>query len=236
MFQDDLFWKSLSVTLYFTLVSVPLSLAISFAVALLMNVKVRGIAVFRTLFYMPSIVPAVASAVLWVWVFNSEFGLLNFLLRALGLPKVLWLQDPSTAMPALILMSLWGIGGTMVIYLAGLQGIPQHLYEAAEIDGANYWNRFRHVTIPMMSPVIFFNLVIGLIAALQTFTQGYLITRGGPQNATLFYGLYIYRSAFQNFKMGYAAALSLVLFTLVLLLSLFVFRQLGRLVYYEEAR
>ncbi len=236
MLQDDLFWKSLSVTLYFTLVSVPLSLAISFAVALLMNVKVRGIAFFRTLFYMPSIVPAVASAVLWVWVFNSEFGLLNSMLRALGLPKVLWLQDPATAMPALILMSLWSIGGTMVIYLAGLQGIPQHLYEAAEIDGANYWSRFRHVTIPMMSPVIFFNLVIGLIAALQTFTQGYLITRGGPQNATLFYGLYIYRSAFQNFKMGYAAALSLVLFTLVLLLSLFVFRQLGRLVYYEEAR
>jgi multiple sugar transport system permease protein len=236
MFQDDLFWKSLSVTLYFTVVSVPLSLGISFAVALLMNVKVRGIAFFRTLFYMPSIVPAVASAVLWVWVLNSEFGLLNFLLRALGLPKVLWLQDPTWAMPALILMSLWGIGGTMVIYLAGLQGIPQHLYEAAEIDGANYWNRFRHVTIPMMSPVIFFNLVIGLIAALQTFTQGYLITRGGPQNSTLFYGLYIYRSAFQDFKMGYAAALSLVLFTLVLLLSLFVFRHLGRLVYYEESR
>ncbi|HJZ49433.1 MAG TPA: sugar ABC transporter permease [Roseiflexaceae bacterium] len=236
MFQDELFWKSLSVTLYFTLVSVPLSLAISFAVALLMNVKVRGIAVFRTLFYLPSIVPAVASAVLWVWVLNSEFGLLNFLLRTLGLPKVLWLQDPHTAMPSLILMSLWGIGGTMVIYLAGLQGIPQHLYEAAEIDGANYWNRFRHVTIPMMSPVIFFNLVIGLIAALQTFTQGYLITRGGPQNSTLFYGLYIYRSAFQDYKMGYAAALSWVLFTLVLLLSLFVFRHLGRLVYYEESR
>ena len=236
MIQDDLFWKSLSVTLYYTLVSVPLSLIISFAVALLMNVNVRGIAVFRTLFYLPSIVPAVASAVLWVWVFNSEFGLLNFLLRALGLPKVLWLQDPITAMPALIIMSLWSIGGTMVIYLAGLQGIPQHLYEAAEIDGANYWNRFRHVTIPMMSPVIFFNLVIGLITALQTFTQGYLITRGGPQNATLFYGLYIYRSAFQHFKMGYAASLSLVLFLLVLLLSLFVFRHLGRLVYYEESR
>jgi multiple sugar transport system permease protein len=236
MLQDDLFWKSLTVTLYYTLVSVPLSLIISFAVALLMNVNVRGIAVFRTLFYLPSIVPAVASAVLWVWVFNSEFGLLNFLLRALGLPKVLWLQDPTTAMPALIIMSLWSIGGTMVIYLAGLQGIPQHLYEAAEIDGANYWNRFRHVTIPMMSPVIFFNLVIGLITALQTFTQGYLITRGGPQNATLFYGLYIYRSAFQFFKMGYAASLSLVLFLLVLLLSLFVFRHLGRLVYYEESR
>src|SRR5262245_8684824 len=236
MLQDDLFWQSLKVTFYYTIVSVPLSLVLSFAVAMLMNVKVRGISFFRVLFYMPSIVPAVANAVLWVWVLNSEFGLLNVLMRALGLPKVLWLQDPAWAMPSLILMSLWAVGGAMVIYLAGLQGIPQHLYEAAEIDGANYWNRFRHVTIPMMSPVIFFNLVIGLIAALQTFTQGYLITRGGPQNATLFYGLYIYRSAFQDFKMGYAAALSLVLFTLVLLLSLFVFRHLGRLVYYEESR
>jgi multiple sugar transport system permease protein len=236
MIQDDLFWKSLGVTLYYTLVSVPLSLVLSFAVALLMNVQVRGIAWFRTLFYMPSIVPAVANAVLWVWVLNSEFGLLNVLLRWLGLPKVLWLQDPNWAMPSLIVMSLWAVGGAMVIYLAGLQGIPQHLYEAAEIDGANTWNRFRHVTIPMMSPVIFFNLVIGLIGALQTFTQGYLITQGGPQNSTLFYGLHIYRSAFRDFKMGYAAALSWVLFALVLVLSLFVFRYLGNLVYYEESR
>ncbi len=124
----------------------------------------------------------------------------------------------------------------MIIFLAGLQGIPQHLYEAAEIDGANYWQRFRYVTIPSMSPVIFFNLVIGLIGALQTFVPGYLMTQGGPQNSTLFYGLYIFRSAFRDFKMGYAAALSLVLFTIVLLLSIFVFRYLGRLVYYEEAR
>lgn len=236
MAQNDLFWKSLLVTFYFTLISVPLSLALSFAVAMLMNVKVRGIAFFRMLFYMPSIVPAVANAVLWVWVFNSEFGLLNVALGWLGLPKVLWLQDPSWAMPALILMSMWGIGGSMVVYLAGLQGIPQHLYEAAEIDGANYWHRFRHVTIPMMSPVIFFNLVMGLIAALQTFTQGYLMTKGGPQNATLFYGLYIYQSAFRDFKMGYAAALSWVLFAIVLAFSLFVFRYLGRMVHYEEPR
>jgi multiple sugar transport system permease protein len=211
MLQNDLFWKSLGVTFYFTLVSVPLSLALSFAVAMLMNVKVRGIAFFRVLFYMPSIVPAVANAVLWVWVLNSEFGLLNVLMRWLGLPKVLWLQDPAWAMPSLILMSLWGIGGAMVIYLAGLQGIPQHLYEAAEIDGANYWNRFRHVTIPMMSPVIFFNLVIGLVAALQTFTQGYLITKGGPQNSTLFYGLYIYRSAFVGAVWNRAGALAVYL-------------------------
>ena len=236
MLYDDLFWKSLSVTFYYTLVSVPLSLAFSFALALLVNVNVRGIAIFRMLFYLPSIVPLVVSAVLWLWIFNSELGLLNALFHWVGLPKVLWLQDSNWAMPALIIMSLWTVGGGMVIFLAGLQGIPAHLYEAAEIDGANYWQRFWNVTIPMMSPVIFFNLVIGLINALQNFVPGYLMTQGGPQNSTLFYGLYIFRSAFRDFKMGYAAALSWVLFAIVLALSVFVFRYLGRLVYYEEAR
>jgi multiple sugar transport system permease protein len=236
MLYDDLFWKSLSVTFYFTLVSVPLSLAFSFALALLVNVNVRGIAIFRMLFYLPSIVPLVVSAVLWLWIFNSELGLLNAVFHWVGLPKVLWLQDSNWAMPALIIMSMWTVGGGMVIFLAGLQGIPVHLYEAAEIDGANYWQRFWNVTIPMMSPVIFFNLVIGLIAALQNFVPGYLMTQGGPQNSTLFYGLYIFRSAFRDFKMGYAAALSWVLFAIVLVLSVFVFRYLGRLVYYEEGR
>jgi multiple sugar transport system permease protein len=236
MLQEDLFWKSLGVTFYFTFVSVPLSLAVSFAVALIVNVNIRGIAFFRLLFYLPSIVPLVVNAVLWLWIFNSELGLLNAALNWFGLPKILWFQDSNWAMPALILMSMWGIGGAMMIFLAGLQGIPQHLYEAAEIDGANYWGRFRHVTIPMMSPVIFFNLVIGLIGALQTFVPGYLMTQGGPQNSTLFFGLYIFRSAFRDFKMGYASALSWVLFAIMLLLSVFVFRYLGRLVYYEEAR
>jgi multiple sugar transport system permease protein len=234
MLKDPLFWQSLKVTAYFTLVSVPLFQGLAFAVALLMNVKVRGITIFRTVYYLPSIVPVVANALLWAWVFNSDFGLLNAALRTLGLPKVLWLQDPSWAMPALITMSLWGLGGAMLIYLAGLQGVPQQLYEAAEIDGANHWNRFRHVTIPMMSPVIFFNLVLGLIGALQTFTQGYIITNGGPQNSTLFYALYLYRRAFTDFKMGYAAALAWVLFTIVLVLSLLVFRYLGRQVHYED--
>jgi len=236
MLHDDLFWKSLGVTFYFTLVSVPLSLVLSFVIALLVNVNVRGISIFRMLFYLPSIVPLVVNAVLWLWIFNSELGLLNAVIHWFGLPKVLWLQDSNWAMPALILMSQWSIGGSMIIFLAGLQGIPEHLYEAAEIDGATYWQRFWNVTIPMMSPVIFFNLVIGLIGALQTFVQGYLMTQGGPQDSTLFYGLYIFRSAFRDFKMGYAAALSWVLFAIVLLLSVFVFRYIGRLVYYEEAR
>jgi multiple sugar transport system permease protein len=236
MLHDDLFWKSLAVTFYFTLVSVPLSLVLSFAVAMLVNVNLRGISLFRMLFYLPSIVPLVVNAVLWLWIFNSELGLLNAVLHWFGIPKVLWFQDSNWAMPALIIMSQWSIGGSMIIFLAGLQGIPQHLYEAAEIDGANYWQRFWNVTIPMMSPVIFFNLVIGLIGALQTFVPGYLMTQGGPQNSTLFYGLYIFRSAFRDFKMGYAASLSLILFAIVLVLSLFVFRYLGRLVYYEESR
>ena len=234
MFQEPLFWQSLKVTFYFTLVSVPLFQVAALAVALLMNVNVRGISVFRTIYYLPSIVPLVANAMLWAWILNSDFGLLNAVLRYFGLPKVLWLQDPRWAMPALITMSLWGIGGAMLIYLAGLQGVPQQLYEAAELDGANFWHRFRHVTIPMLSPVIFFNLLMGLIGALQTFTQGYIITDGGPQNSTLFYALYLYRRAFTDFRMGYAAALAWVLFMIVLVLSVFVFRYLGQQVHYEE--
>lgn len=234
MLDDPLFWKSLRVTFYFTAVSTPLFQLLSFATALLLNASLRGIALFRTIFYLPTIVPVVASSVLWAWVFNSEFGLLNSLLRGIGLPKVLWLQDPHWAMPALIAMVLWGFGGTMIIYLAGLQGIPTHLYEAADIDGATAWQKLIDVTIPMMSPVIFFNLVLGLIFALQTFTQGYIITNGGPQNSTLFYALYLYRRAFTDFRMGYAAALAWVLFAIVLALSLLVFRFFGRMVYYED--
>jgi multiple sugar transport system permease protein len=234
MWEDKLFWKSLRVTFYFLFVSVPLFQLISFGVALLLNVRVRGMSFFRTAYYLPTIVPLVASSVLWAWVFNSEFGLLNAALRKFGISKILWLQDPTWAMPALIVMSLWVFGGTMIIYLAGLQGIPQHLYEAAELDGAGPWNKLLNITIPMMSPVIFFNLVLGLIGALQTFTQAYVITNGGPQNSTLFYALYIYRRAFTDFKMGYASALAWVLFGIVLAFSILIFRSFGRMVYYED--
>ena len=234
LFKDPLFWQSLKVTAIYTLISVPLFQALAFAVALLINVRVRGIAIFRTIYYLPSIVPVVANAMLWAWVFNSDFGLLNAALRAVGLPKILWLQDPAFALPALITMSLWGVGGAMLIYLAGLQGVPQQLYEAAEIDGASLWRRFVHVTLPMMSPVLFFNFLMGLIGALQTFTQGYIMTNGGPQNATLFYALYLYRRAFTDFRMGYASALAWVLFAIVLAISILVFRSFGRQVYYED--
>jgi multiple sugar transport system permease protein len=232
--SDPLFWQSLKVTTVYTIVSVPLSLALAFLLALLLNAKVRGIAVFRTLYYLPSIVPAVANAVLWAWILNSEFGLLNAGLHTIGLPKILWLQEPEWALPALILMSLWGLGGAMVIFLAGLQGIPNEFYEAAEIDGAGPWAKLWHVTVPLMSPVTFFNLVMGIIGTFQIFTAGYLITNGGPQNATLFYVLYLYRNGFLYLDMGYAAALAWVLFFIIMVLTAFVFKGVGSRVYYEQ--
>lgn len=235
MLHDKLFWQALKVTTNYTIISVPLGLVLGFMLALLMNTRVRGITVFRTIYYLPSIVPAVANAVLWAWILNSEFGLLNVLLRSVGLQKIRWLQEPRWALPALILMSLWGLGGGMVIYLAGLQGIPDVFYEAAEIDGAGSWAKLRHVTIPLMSPVIFFNLVMGVIGTFQIFTAGYLITNGGPQNATLFYVLYLYRNAFQYLSMGYAAALAWMLFLIIMALTVLIFRGLGSQVYYEEA-
>ena len=234
MIDDPLFWKSLRVTFAFVFIFVPVFQLLSFAISLLLNASARGISFFRTAYYLPTIVPIVASSVLWSWVFNSEFGLLNSVLRRFGFPKILWLQDPDYALFSIIVMSLWTFGGTMVIYLAGLQGIPQHLYEAAAIDGAGPWRKLRDVTVPMMSPVIFFNLVLGFINALQTFTQAFIITDGGPQNSTLFFALYLYRKAFRDFAMGYAAALAWVLFGIVLLFSLLLFRSFGRMVYYED--
>jgi len=236
LFEDELFLQSLKVTTMYTLVAVPLGLVLSFFIALLLNNRIRGISIYRTIYYLPSIVPAVASAVLWAFILNSEFGLLNAGLRAVGLPKILWLQEPEWALPALILMSLWGLGATMVIYLAGLQGIPDVYYEAAEIDGAGAGSKLLNVTIPLLSPVIFFNLVMGIIASFQIFTAGYLITSGGPQNATLFYVLYLYRAGFLHLKMGYAAALAWVLFIIIMGLTVLIFKYVGSMIYYEDTR
>lgn len=233
MFSDKLFWKSLEVTSMYTFVSVPLGLVLSFLLALLINTKVRGIALFRTIYYLPTIVPAVASAVLWAWILNTDFGLLNGLLNYFGIAKIAWLQEPEWALPALILMSLWGVGSAMIIFLAGLQGIDDIYYEAAKMDGAGRWGQMWHITIPMMSSVIFFNLVLGIIGSFQVFTAGYLITAGGPQNATLFFVLYLYRQGFQYLKMGYAAALSWVLFFIILIFTAIIFGTVGRKVYYQ---
>jgi multiple sugar transport system permease protein len=234
LFTDPILPQSLKATFLYTFLSVPLGLMLSFFLASLINSKVRGIAVFRTIYYLPSIVPAVANALLWAWMLNTEFGLVNVFIRALGGSKIPWLQNVSWAIPSFVLISLWGVGNSMITFLAGLQGIPDIYYEAAEIDGAGRWTKLRHITLPLMSPIIFFNLVIGFINSFQVFIIGYLITDGGPQNSTLFLVLYIYRTAFQSQNMGYASTLSWVLFLILLALSFIVFKFIGNRVYYEN--
>ncbi len=250
MAHDDRFWKSLSVTLLYTLFSVPLGVAGSLALALLLNTKIRGQSVFRTLFYLPAVASAVAASLIWLRLFNPESGLLNYILGALHLNPVMhalgltdpskgyvnWLGSEKTALGSLVIMSLWGIGGGMVIYLAGLQGIPQSYYEAAEIDGASVWQRFRHVTLPLLTPTIFFTLIMGIIGSFQVFTQGFVMTQGGPNNATLFYVLYLYQNAFQFLKMGYASALAWVLFLIILAFTAVQMKMSGWVHYEGEAK
>ena len=234
LFDDPLLPKSLKATVEYTFISVPVGLVFAFFLASLINSKIRGIAIFRTIYFLPSIVPLVATAVLWAWLLNTEFGLVNFVIRELGFSKKPWLQDPGWALWSFILISTWGIGGPMIIFLAGLQGIPDVYYEAADIDGAGRAAKLWYITLPIMSPIIFFNFVIGLINSFQVFVQALLITNGGPENSTLFLVLYIYRTAFQSQNMGYAATLSWLLFFILLILSFIVFRYLGSRVYYEN--
>ena len=233
-FQDPRFWISLRVTLYYSALAVPTGLVIAFILALFLNADIRARAFFRTMFYLPSVTAGVATAFLWAYLLNPSNGLVNTLLGFIGIKGPGWLFSRQWAVPALVLMSWWGVGGTVVIYLAGLQAVPQHLYEAAEIDGASSWSRLLHVTIPMMSPTIFFTMVMGVIGSFQMFTTAYVITNGGPADATLFYILYLFRHAFQNFNMGYASALAWVLFVLVLAITLAQLKLSGRWVYYES--
>jgi multiple sugar transport system permease protein len=234
--NDPLFWQSLKVTAIYASVSLPLGLVLSLGLALLMNQDIAGVEFWRTVYYLPSVISGVAVATLWAWLFNPEFGLINGLLGFLGIPGVDWLFDKRTALPALIIMSLWSIGGNLVIYLSGLQSIPTELYEAAEIDGASGWRKLISVTLPLLSPVIFFNLVMGIIGVFQWFTEPYVMTRGGPQHSTLSYQLNLYRNAFSYFKMGYASALAWILFLIIALLTLLVFRSSPLWVHYEAAR
>jgi multiple sugar transport system permease protein len=231
--KEKYFWHSLRVTVTFAITAVPLGIIGSFLLAMLLNQRVKGIAFFRTCFYMPTIVPAVASAILWGWLLNPDYGLVNALLKSLSLPTSRFLNDPGSALGSLVLMSLWGIGGGMVIYLAGLQGIPESLYEAAKIDGANELQLFRHITMPMMTSTIFFNLVIGLIGTFQYFVTAFVLTQGGPLKATYFYNLMLYERAFRFTQMGMAAAMAWFLLVVVLVLTLLVFRSSSLWVYYE---
>jgi multiple sugar transport system permease protein len=231
--SDPLVWQSLKVTLFYATGAVPLQLLGSLLLALLMNQKLPAIAGFRTIYYMPSVIAGVPVALLWMWIFNPEFGIVNEALAWFGIDGPQWLFSETWVVPAFVLMSVWTIGAPMVIYLAGLQGIPQHLYEAAEIDGAGPWAKFAHVTLPMISPIIFFNTVMQIIVSFQIFTPAYVMTRGGPANASLFVGLYLYNNAFRYFQMGYAAALAWLVFVIIMALTLIVIRTSPYWVYYE---
>jgi len=230
---DELFVKSLYNTAYFTFIGVPLQLIVALLLATILNVPFRGVSLYRAAFYVPSITPLVASVVMWMWIFNPEYGIVNSILQFVGVPHQLWLLDPVQVKPVFIFMSLWGVGNQMVIFLAGLQSVPESLLEAASLDGANAWQRARHIVIPMISPVIFFNLIVGIIGSFQVFTSAFLATDGGPDNASLFYVLYLYQSAFRFLRMGYASTLAWVLFVIILIFTLLQFRIADRWVYYE---
>lgn len=234
--EDPLFWKSLHNTLYYTVLAVPLGLTVSILIALLLHQQVPGTPIFRTIFFLPSIVPIVASAMLWLWVLNPESGLINSLLRGwLGVEGPGWLSDEHWSKPSLVIMSFWALGGAIVIFLAGLAEVPAELYEVAAIDGAGAWKRFRNVTLPMLSPTILFNLVMGLIGSFQYFTQVYVMTagRGTPVDSTMFYALYLYRNAFYYLRMGYASAMAWMLFVVILIATVGVMITSRRWVHYH---
>ncbi len=230
---DPLFWHSLGVTFKFALTAIPLGVVAGVTLALLLNLNLRGMGVYRTIFFLPSILPTVATSVVFLWLFNPEIGLINRLLRDVGVTGPEWLQSPQWALPSLVLMSLWAVGGSMVIYLAGLKDIPAHLYEAATIDGASGWQRLRHVTLPLLSPVIFFNLIMGVIGVFQYFTEAYIMTQGGPDDSTHFYALYLFERAWKYLDMGYASAMAWVLFLVIMAITGALFWTQRRWVHYE---
>jgi multiple sugar transport system permease protein len=243
LFADKLFWHSLRVTFTYAVLYVPLLLTLALGIALLLNQRLRGMHVFRTVFFLPTILPAIASVILWWYLFNKDYGLINTVLGLFGVRGPAWLEVSETALWAVIVIALWGFGHTMVIFLAGLQGVPQELYEAAEIDGAGQLAKFRNVTLPMISPVMFFNLTIGTIGALQVFTPAFVlgsvisgIGMSGPGNSLLFYALYLYNNAFRFLQMGYAAALAWFLFVVIVLITLVHFAVGRRWVHYGGGR
>jgi multiple sugar transport system permease protein len=236
MVSDRVFWQSVSNTLLFNLLALPLGLVAALALALLLNQPVRLRGIFRAVYYLPSLVPAVAGAMVWLWILNGRIGLLNQGLMALGIahpPQ--WLADPAWTKPSLALLSVWGCGNTVVIYLAALQGVPRTLLEAAMIDGASAWRRLFHITLPAISPVIYFNLLIGIIGGLQVFTASFVMmtSPGGPERSVLFYAIYIYQNAFEYRHMGYASAMAWILCLLILALTWATSRLSRSLVHYQ---
>jgi multiple sugar transport system permease protein len=232
LWHDALFWRSLRNTLYYAALALPAGLGVSLGLAILLNRPVRGQAIYRTIIFLPSLVPVVASAMVWLWLFNQKLGLINQLLGGIGIDGPGWLTDGHWAMPALALMSLWSVGNTVIIFLAGLQDVPQSLYEAAEIDGVNAWQRLWNVTIPTISPVIFFNLIMAIIGTWQVFTIPYIMTGGGADYSTLFYSMYLYNNAFNYLRMGYAGAMAWIQLLIIMGLTALAFWSAKRWVHY----
>jgi len=236
MFTDDtLFRTALAVTFGYVLLSVPLQLVVGLLLALLLNASLRGMNLFRTIFYLPAVLSGVAVSLMWIWILHPDLGVVNGLLGLVGIQGPGWFWDQRWALPSVVLMRLWGVGGGAVIYLAGLQNIPPHLYEAADIDGASAWRKFWSITLPLLTPTLFFQLITIMIDAFRVFTEAYVITKGGPLNATYFYMLYLYEEAFQNFNMGYASALGWVLTIITAAAALILFRTSSRWVFYEDS-
>jgi multiple sugar transport system permease protein len=233
--RDEMFVIVIRNTLFMVIVGVPIALVVAFLLASLLNNPVRLRPVFRTIFFIPSIVPAVATAMVWLWIYNTQWGMINTFLASQGLPIIPFLSDPNLAKPSLIIINCWAQGGSIVIFLAALQDVPRTLYEAALVDGAGSWQRFWNITIPMCTPAILFVLITDLIGTFQSFTLPWLLTEGGPNNATELYGLYLYRNAFRFFKMGYASALAWILFLVIVIFTILVFRSSARWVYYGGA-
>lgn len=236
LLSDNLFWQSVRVTSIYALAVVPLWLVNSLALAILMNQNLKGMHLFRTIYYLPAMLSGVAVSMLWIWLLNQRYGLVNMLLGLIGIQGPNWLRDPRWALPSIIMVSQWSVGWYLPIWLGALQGIPTELYEAAEIDGSNWWDKIRHITVPMLSPVIFYNLVMNIIWATQLFTEVFMMTGGGPRFATLSYMLYLYQNAFSYNKMGLATAMSWLLFMAVLLLTIVAFKSSPMWVYYEAER
>jgi len=231
--QDPHFFASVRATAYFVVLSVPSNLLFAFGIAILLNRKMVGRSLFRAIFYLPSIVPFVASAFVWLLLFNPDFGLANQILRNLGLPTSMFFLGRNSVIPTIVFMGLWGTGATQIIFLAGLQEIPTHYYEALEIDGGHSAHKFLYITLPMITPTLFFNLVMGIIGAFQVFAQAFVLTRGGPNNASLFYVFQLWRTAFTYFDMGTASAMAWLLFIVILAITGLVFRTSNKWIYYE---
>lgn len=234
LFKDPIFLKSLKVTFTYCAITIPVSMILSFVVAMLLNGDLPYASLLRTIYYLPCVVSSVAASLLWGWVFNFRFGLLNSLLEIIKVQGPNWIGDEKWALISLAIMSLWGVGGGIIFYLAGLQAVPQHLHEAAKIAGAGWWRRLFTITIPSMSPILWFSFLTNIIGGLQSFTSAYLMTSGGPNNSTMFYALYLYNNAFKYHKMGKACAMAWILFVIIMLLSALVVKVTSPMVYYEN--